>query len=155
MRLTPVEILHQKFNRSFRGYNEEEVDVFLERVHAGYEALYRENGDLKEKLENMTSQLNSYRELEESLKNTMLMAQKNAEELLSNKQKEAELIMKDASFESEKLVAEAQEQARKLKEEFAHLRHQKELFIMEYRTLLKSHLAFLEEGAFPPSPSPT
>lgn len=152
MKLTPVEILHQKFNRSFRGYNEEEVDVFIERVHAGYEELYRENGELREKMEHQTAQIKSYQDIEESLKNTMLMAQKNAEELLTNKQREAELIMKNAAFESEKLIAGAQSSAREHQEEFSRLKHQKELFLMEYKTLLKSHLAFIEEGAFPPPP---
>ena len=152
MKLTPVEILHQKFNRSFRGYNEEEVDVFIERVHAGYEELYRENGELREKMEHLTAQIKSYQDIEESLKNTMLMAQKNAEELLTNKQREAELIMKNAAFESEKLIAGAQSSAREHQEEFARLKNQKELFLMEYKMLLKSHLAFIEEGKFPPPP---
>ena len=49
--LTPVDIHNKEFKRSFRGYNEEEIDDFLDQVTNDYEMLYRENNQLKKELE--------------------------------------------------------------------------------------------------------
>ena len=48
--ITPMDIENKEFKKTFRGYNEEEVDEFLDAVKEDYENLYRENLDLKEKL---------------------------------------------------------------------------------------------------------
>ncbi|MDF2569775.1 MAG: divIVA, partial [Sporomusa sp.] len=55
--LTPLDIHSKEFKRSFRGYNEEEVDEFLDKVIKDYETLYRENIDLKETIERLNSKL--------------------------------------------------------------------------------------------------
>jgi len=49
--LTPLDIHNKEFKRSFRGYNEEDVDEFLDRVIKDYELLYRENIELKENMD--------------------------------------------------------------------------------------------------------
>ena len=53
MKLTPLDIHNKEFRRSIRGYNEEDVDVFLDQVAAEFERIFKENGELKEQVDGM------------------------------------------------------------------------------------------------------
>ncbi|BAF60005.1 MAG: DivIVA domain-containing protein [Pelotomaculum sp.] len=112
--LTPLDIQKKEFRRAFRGYSEEEVDSFLDQVIQDYENLYRENQELKEKLAQADRNLARYREIEEVLKNTMVMAQKNADDLRQNTEKETSLMLDRARIEAERLTREAEQEAEAL-----------------------------------------
>lgn len=109
--LTPLDIQKKEFRRAFRGYSEEEVDSFLDRINQDYESLYRENQELTEKLAQADRNMARYRELEEVLKNTMIMVQKNADELRQNTEKETRLLMDQARIEADQLTREAEQEA--------------------------------------------
>ena len=74
--LTPLDIHNKEFKRSFRGYNEDEIDDFLDQVVNDYEKLFRENDNLKEELSRMKKDNAQYQKLENNLKETLLIAQK-------------------------------------------------------------------------------
>jgi cell division initiation protein len=112
--LTPLEIHKKEFRRAFRGYSEEEVDAFLDRVVQDYERLYRENQELQERLQKTEGSIAQYRELEEVIKNTLVMAQKNAQELEANAAREAELIVREARTQAETILRDAQSRAERL-----------------------------------------
>ena len=57
MRITPMDIEQQEFSRSFRGYNEEEVDDFLDKIVKDYEELINENVRLNEEIEKIQEKL--------------------------------------------------------------------------------------------------
>ena len=67
--LTPLDIHNKEFKRSFRGYNEEDVDEFLDRVIKDYELLYRENIELKENMDRLNSKLEHFQHMENTLHN--------------------------------------------------------------------------------------
>ena len=94
--LTPLDIHNKEFKRGFRGYNEEEVDEFLDRVIKDYEQLYRENIDLKENIERLNTKVDHFKHLENTLHNTLVVAQETAEGVRAAAKKEAELIVKEA-----------------------------------------------------------
>lgn len=87
--LTPIDIHNKEFKKSFRGYNEDEIDTFLDQVVNDYEVLYRENGQLKEELELSRKTIEDYQKLEKNLQGTLLMAQKTAEEVTSHARESA------------------------------------------------------------------
>ncbi|GAI33347.1 unnamed protein product, partial [marine sediment metagenome] len=66
MRITPMDIEQQEFSRSFRGYNEEEVDDFLDKIVKDYEGLINENIKLNEEIEKMKERLKEFSEIEEN-----------------------------------------------------------------------------------------
>lgn len=115
--LTPLDIQKIEFRHVFRGYSEQEVDSFLDRVTQDYENLFRENQELKEKLELAEKSTSRYREIEEVLKNTMVMAQKNADELRRNTEKEANLLLDKTRIEADQLAREAEQEAAALLQE--------------------------------------
>ena len=67
--------------RSLKGYNVSEVDDFLDELTVEYEKLYKENAELKEKIEKNQTHLEHYRNVEHTLQNTLVMAQTTAEDI--------------------------------------------------------------------------
>lgn len=109
--LTPLDIQNKELRRSFRGYKEEEVDEFLDQLAQDYEWLYLENQRLKEKLEDTEAGVARYRDMEQTIKDTLVMAQKNAEELRENAKRESELLLSEARQKANQIVKEAEEKA--------------------------------------------
>src|SRR5512139_1248974 len=93
MKLTPMDIHHKEFRVALRGYNQEEVDAFLDEVADEFERLFKENIDLSEKLEASNEKVRGYVEMEKTLHSTMLAAQQSAEETKAKAVKETELLM--------------------------------------------------------------
>ena len=50
MPLSPLDIHNKEFTRGFRGYNEDEVNEFLEQIIKDYELILKEKKELEEKL---------------------------------------------------------------------------------------------------------
>ncbi|NLU50069.1 MAG: DivIVA domain-containing protein [Syntrophomonadaceae bacterium] len=96
MMLTPVEVRNQKFEKGFRGYREQEVNGFLFKVAEEYEELYRENVELKERLQRLEFELAKYRKMEETLNQSLLLAQQTAEEVKAKAGQEADLMLQEA-----------------------------------------------------------
>ncbi|HEX2833082.1 MAG TPA: DivIVA domain-containing protein [Thermoanaerobaculia bacterium] len=105
--LTPLEIQKQTFSRGLKGYNPDDVRAYLHLVAEEIERLLRENDRLTRDLLNLREDLEDHSNRERILKDTLLSAQKVAEDLTANARKEAELIVKDAELLSERLIAQA------------------------------------------------
>ena len=105
--LTPLEIQKQTFARALKGYNVDEVRAYLHLVAEEIERLLRENDRLMREAMNLREDLEDHSNRERILKDTLLSAQKVAEDLTANARKEAELIVKDAELLSERLIAQA------------------------------------------------
>ena len=87
--ITPLDIQNKQFKRAFRGYKEGEVDEFLDEIIIDYEKIYKENIELKDKILMLSEQIKYYKNLEETLKDTLVVAQNTADEVtLAARQKE-------------------------------------------------------------------
>ena len=144
--LTPLDIHNKEFKRSFRGYNEEEVDDFLDKVIKDYETLYRENIDLKESIERLNSKLEHYQHMENTLHSTLVIAQETAEEVKLNAKKETELLIKEAEIRAQRHVDEALSKVRKLTGEYEELQKQAQVFRTRLRTLLQAQMEMLNNA---------
>lgn len=153
--LTPLDIQKKEFRRAFRGYSEEEVDSFLDQVTQDYENLLREIQVLQEKVAQNEQNITHYREIEEAIKNTMVMAQKNADELRQNTEKEAGLILDRARIEAAQLTREAEQEAaallneaeNKLKivmDEHDQLKRNSHVLKVRLRSFLEAQIRLLE-----------
>ena len=107
--LTPIDIQKKEFSRKFRGYSDEEVDIFMDQITQDYEKLFRENQDLKDQLEQVNKNVAHYQEIEEVLKNTMILAQKNAEDIREYG-KEAQLLI-DMPDRGDRITREPEQEA--------------------------------------------
>ncbi|WP_110952893.1 DivIVA domain-containing protein [Anaerosinus massiliensis] len=142
--LTPLDIHNKEFKRSFRGYNEDEIDEFLDKVVKDYEQLYRENLDLKESIDRLKSKVEHFQHLENTLHNTLVVAQETAEEVKLNAKKEADLILKEAKVNGQKLIDEATGKVRQRITEYEELEKQSQVYRTKMRTLLLTQLELLK-----------
>lgn len=99
--ITPLEIQNKQFSKKIRGFDENEVDEFLDRLTEDYEALYRENANLKDRIQILEDKLKHFTEMETSLQNALVLAQTTAEEATRNAHQKSEIIIKKAEEEVE------------------------------------------------------
>lgn len=144
MNLTPLDILQRKFAKRWRGMDSREVKDFLEIIASELEELIRENRFLEEELKKANNTLASYRERENTLKETMITAQRVTAEMKNNVKKEAEIVLSEANLESEKIVGAAHKRAAELANEITQLKRQRTQFEEELRHLLTLHLKMLD-----------
>lgn len=144
MPLTPVDIHNKEFSKGFRGYDEDEVNEFLEQVIKDYELLIREKKELEEKLAAMTERLGHFNNIEETLNKSIVVAQEAAEEVKGNALKEAKLIIREAEKNADRIVNESLSKARKIALEIEELKKQSKVFRTRFRMLIEAQLDLLQ-----------
>ncbi len=144
MRITPLDIQQKQFPMKLRGFDVEEVYAFLEIIREEMEDLLRENANLRETVQRLDTQIKEYREMETTLKETLVIAQQMAEDFKMNARKEAELIIKEAELRADAILKEAQEKVIKIHEDIVDLKGIRRHFKEEVKRLVESHLRMLE-----------
>lgn len=138
--------------RTLRGYDPEEVNKFLDKVIVQVEemikngkekdakltALVKENNRLQEKIE-------QYERMQESLKETLVMAQRTSEQVKLSAHEESEMIISDAKKNANRIVNEALLKAEKTEDEAIMLRRNIKIFKKRLRTLIESQLEMVDE----------
>lgn len=142
--LTPLEIHNKEFKKSFRGYDEDEVDEFLDMVIADYEQIYKENIDLREILTKSEGNVDRYKDLEDTLKNALVVAQHTSDSLKVNAEKEARLIIQEANAKVEQMVADSQNKLEKMVEEYERLKNRFNMFKVKLRSFMEMQMAMIE-----------
>jgi len=138
--LTPLDIQNKEFKKGVRGYKETEVDGFLDEIIVDYEKLYKENIELKDKITLLNDQLKHYNRLEETLQNTLVVAQSTAEEVNLNSRKKAELIIKEAEDNSRRIIEDAHNESLRIQREYENTKKDVIVFKTRFKTLLQSQL---------------
>ncbi|MBR2518570.1 MAG: DivIVA domain-containing protein [Selenomonadaceae bacterium] len=154
--LTPMEIHNHQFKKSFRGYSENEVDDFLDRIVADFEKLQRDNERLKNQVEALNREIEQYRKLEKNLNETLMVAQRTADEVISAAKKNADNIKENTALECQNIRNQTQHEAQQLLDgatikrdemltEYARLVREKHEFMLKLRTMLESELAITNQ----------
>lgn len=144
MPLTPLDIHNKEFSRGFRGYDEDEVNEFLDQVIKDYEMVIREKKELEEKLNEQKEKLGHFSNIEETLNKSILIAQETAEDVKRNATKEAKLIVKEAEKNADRIINESLVKARKVAIEIDELKKQSKVFRNRFRMLIQAQLEMLD-----------
>lgn len=135
MRYTPVELRHVRLGRSmFGGYKKDELERLLEDVADSFEEVWRERGELADKLEDLEKLLADVKQRESLLASTLVSAERAAVEAKEAAKREAELIVAEAHQEARSVTRSAQTERERL---FAEARR--------IETLLRAALGMVEE----------
>ncbi len=145
MKITPMDIEQQQFGRSFRGYNEDEVDNFLDRIAKDYEEILNENIKNKEELERLQTRIEEYSRMEDILRNALVSAQQSASNIKENVQIEAQAILENAKIEAEKIKQKAKQDIIDLSNEIASLKKNRQHIFEKLKNTLKLHIDMLEK----------
>ena len=122
MRISPVDIRQQQFTTRFRGFDQQEVDTFLEDVADDFENLLKENGLLKEQLAVHEERSRGMAEHEKLLKDTLVTTQRIAEEMKENSRREAQIALREAEVQAERVLEEARTAEAKIRSEIWNLK---------------------------------
>jgi cell division initiation protein len=144
MRITPLDIQQKQFPMKFRGFDVEEVYAFLEVIREEMEDLLRENATLKENAQRLENQIKEHRDMETTLRETLLTAQQMVEDYKTNARKEAELVVKEAELKADSILKESQEKVIKIHEDIVDLKGIRRHFKEEVKRLVEGHLKMLE-----------
>ena len=144
--ITPLDIENKKFSKQMvNGYNVDEVDEFLDELTADYEKLYKENKSLKENTEELHNDVGQYRDIESTLQNTLVIAQKTADDIQNVAKQQAEQIIKDAEYQAKTSVEELNRQIIDKQKEIDELKKQFSVYKDKMESLLISQLELLKD----------
>ena len=155
--ITPLDIENKKFNKQMmNGYNVDEVDDFLDEIQEDYEKNYRELATAKSKIDELTTSLEHYKNIETTLQNTLVMAQTTAEEVKNVAKQKSEQIINEAQQHSEELIRLSKESSKKAvndlddqinskEKELDDLKKQFDIYKAKMESLLISQLELIKE----------
>lgn len=143
--LTPLDIHNREFKKSLRGYDIDDVDDFLDEVIKDYETLYKNNIDLQEEIRRQKENIDRYRDIEETLQNTMVLAQKMAEEAKRNAEKETELAIWEARKKAEQIVGGAHDDVTEAIKKVETLKALEKQMRVKLKSFLATQLELLED----------
>ncbi len=144
--ITSDQIHEKEFSFKMRGYNDAEVDAYLDQLAAFIDNISKENKDLRERLKSTTDQLTYMKNLETTLRDTLITAQRSAEETTRNANIRAEEIVMSANAEAEKIVKLANAEAEKIRSQLGALRQQAAVYRQNFRILLSAQMQLLEDS---------
>lgn len=148
MNITPLDIRKQTFKRVFRGYDEEEVQAFLEVLAEEFERLNREAIVLREKQTSLQTEVDHFRAMEQTLQEMLRTAQQAAEEVKENGRKEARLIVKDSEIRGNRAIEKARAQVHTIRAEIVDLKNQRDMFVSKFQALVQAQGDFLGQLKF-------
>lgn len=142
--LTPLDIHNKEFTRRYRGYDQDEVNEFLDQVIKDYEMVIREKKDLQEQVEHLQEKLGHFTNIEETLNKSILIAQETAEEIKGNAMKESKLIIKEAEKNADRIINEALTKSRRISMDVEELKKQAKVFRTRLKMLVEAQLEMIE-----------
>jgi cell division initiation protein len=142
--IRPVDIRRKEFKNGFRGYDANQVDDFLDEVADEFERTFAENQRMSEEITTLQERLQQFEELESSIREALVHAQQTARDLRRNAGKEAELIVREAKEQSHRILADSSSRIERVQESYEVLRKAKQDFSNDFRHLLKSYLAVMD-----------
>ncbi len=144
MKLTPQEILTQKFNMRVKGYDKDEVAAFLGQVAEMLEHDSLEKDELKKEVDRLKKFLAKFEKREDILRDTLIAAQKFSEEIKMNARREAELVIKEAEIKAEDIIGSAMNRQRELREEVRNLKFKRQEIESDLLNMLNSLKELIE-----------
>ncbi len=148
MPLTPLDIHNKEFGRKLRGYDEDEVNEFLDQIIKDYEALIRENKELQNQVATMQEKLGHFVNIEETLSKTIIVAQEAADELKQNAKKEAQLTIREAEKNADRIINESLAKSRKIALETEELKKQASIYRTRFKVLIEAQLEMLQQDSW-------
>ena len=142
--LTPRDLAKVEFKTAFRGYNEQQVDEFVKRVVSEYEAVYRENQELKKKIAEYEQQLEEARRTQRQIDELLEITREATQEAREAAQKEAEALVREARLAAAEEMQRVRQQYADQMAKLRELQRQEAAIRRRTRAFLESLLAELD-----------
>lgn len=143
--ISPKDIKKTDFKKTFRGYDTNEVDAFLETLSLRYERIFEENINLNDKLKTLTTDIDVYKENEATLQRAIVKAQDLAEEILGNAKKKAENITREAELNAQKILQENEKDLLTKKQDLEELKLRNDKLVEDVKLFFMEKLNEMDE----------
>ncbi|MBV8374213.1 MAG: DivIVA domain-containing protein [Candidatus Eremiobacteraeota bacterium] len=154
-KITAIDIQHKAFKKALQGYDRADVDQFLDEIIESIEDEATHRAALEAEIAELKERLSHFKAIEESLQNTLILAQRTADEVKASAHKEADLIKEQARLKAEREIANYNDAIADVRRDHQRSVEAGEKARSELRSLLMTHLALLEKGATVPVPEAT
>ena len=145
--ITPIDIQARNFKTGM-GYSKADVDAFFQTLTTDFEALYRENLELKDKINILNDGINHYKSIEKSLQKALVLAEQTAEDTISSAKANATVIEQEAVLKAQSIVADAKIELDHIHAKTIELIQQYEKYRAQYKALAKAQMDLLDTPAF-------
>jgi cell division initiation protein len=145
-KITPVDIQHKSFKKALQGYDRADVDGFLDEIIETLEDEAQQRAALAAEIADLKERVSHFKAMEESLQNTLVLAQRTADEVKASAHKEADLIREQARLAGEREIAGYNDAIADVRREHQRAVEAAEKARSELRSLLMTHLALLERA---------
>ncbi len=143
--LTPLDIENKKFKKKPLGYSEIEVEEFLTEIITDYEKLYKENLEFKDKIAVLNDAIQHYKSIEDTLQNTLMVAQTTGEDIKKNANENAENIIKEAEMKASRIISEANHKVTQINCDYEEQKKQFYVFKKKLESMLNVQLNLLDD----------
>lgn len=144
MTISRIDLLNQRFSRSIRGYSVEEVDRTMQEVADAIGQLSEQNAQLESRVTDLGKRLTDYRSREETLRETLMTAQRIADDMKANAQREAQLIIDAAHSKAETLINQGHQRLARIHSEISEAKKVRMQFEMKVEAVINAHASLLE-----------
>ncbi len=144
--LTPLDVRKKRgdFAKALRGYDAQEVDVFLELVAERMEVLVKENLQLRERSERLGEQVNAQEGREHAVQEALVTAQELRQDVKEQAEREAQFLEREAHGRIEQTLQAADRLLDERRVALKELERHRILFLKAFRTLLERELDAVE-----------
>ena len=158
MSLTPLDVSKHEFERSFRGYDPNDVQAFLERVADEFATLQTQVGSLAEQNRMLAAKLSAYQDMEQGLRDSIVATEKSLKATRDHVEMEREQILKEARLDADQMKLATQNEITHMQEELRALKIHHDAYVKRLRFLLKAQTELLdlleEQSPEPPHDKP-
>lgn len=134
---SPIEINTHNFRTVLKGFDKEDVKLFLNAIAESYQELIVENTKLMKEVERLSSHLEEFQKRENLLKDALYLAQKTSDEVKSNAEKEAKNIVKDAELRADQFLRDALLRTNKIEREILDIKVERENALTALKDLIE------------------
>lgn len=143
--MKPIDIELKIFKKArFGGYSADDVNEFLDEVISAFEDLERENTELEQKIKGLEERLDYYKTMELTLQNTLILAEKTAQETKDVAAEKAEQIILEGTFKADQMTEQARQEVYNIKQNIDDLQKQYKSAKIQMKQLLQGQLEILE-----------
>jgi cell division initiation protein len=144
-KITPVDIQHKEFKKSIQGYAREEVDQFLDDIIETLEADIEERTRLENQLAELSEKVSHFKAMEDSLRSTLVLAQRTADELKASAHKEVDIIKQRAKIEIDDDLKSVKQQISEAKAELQRVADKTAAAKHDLRNFLTRQLELIDD----------
>lgn len=144
--ITPMDLRTKTFKKAtVGGYDKRDVDEYIEVLTEDYEKAYKQSIENADKINTLTKLLDSYKAMEDTMKNSIIVAQSTAEELQRTSQEKAEVIIDEAKLKAKEIIDEANAEVANIDTQLAEMKTAMELYRNSAKGMLTAQLDVLDK----------